>query len=41
MNRKFTQEIKDKWIAALESGDYVQTITMLKKDVLGKDARHC
>lgn len=37
---KFTQEVKDKWIEALESGEYVQGQFALKRE-RGGELTHC
>jgi len=37
---KFTQEIKDKWITALESGNYIQTKGQLVK-VINNTPHYC
>lgn len=37
---KFTQEIKDKWLDALKSGNYTQTYATLKRE-FGTHSEHC
>ena len=39
--RKFTQEVKDEWVKALESGRYTQGFTNMKYKDRKNKTRHC
>jgi hypothetical protein len=42
MENKFTQEIKDKWVEALKSGNYIQTHTILEREEFEEGKKsHC